>query len=120
MQTVNWEHSAYNELVTAVAAPLKDVQKDGSEPIFDRISSKDGDNFPDLSKKSSSYSSGEYRPWLLPKPSIAEPSQVLVGTQALMTSTEGVQLPICSRMTMYGKYVTEKECQRCLQHATLP
>jgi translation elongation factor EF-1alpha len=57
---VNWVHSAYNELLTGAA--LKDVQKDGSEAILVPISSKGGDKFLDLSKKSSWYSSGKYRP----------------------------------------------------------
>ena len=62
MQTVNWDHPAYKELVANVEGALKDVKKDRVDPIFVPISSKDGDNFLDLSKKSAWYSSGEYKP----------------------------------------------------------
>ena len=58
MQTVNWEHSAYKELDNQCSRSIQRRTGRWSGPIFVPISSKDGDNLLDLSKKSSWYSSG--------------------------------------------------------------
>jgi hypothetical protein len=60
MQLVEWNQSSYEDMVSVTKSALKDLH-DGNTAIFVPISSRDGDNFLDSSKKSSWYSVGENR-----------------------------------------------------------
>ena len=58
MQLVEWKQSSYEDIVAGTKSALKDLH-DSNAAIFVPISSTDGDNFLDLSKKSPWYSAGE-------------------------------------------------------------
>ena len=62
MQAVNWDESTYKDLVSELSQTIKDVHGANIAALAIPISSTDGDNMIETSKKSTWYSSGDSGP----------------------------------------------------------